>query len=505
MTNAEIKTMTRNAKAISRARDVFDAETRKLARAYLKAIATAKSGDMDKVATEYAAATAKALGCDNTPAAITLAQLEARGVDPGKAGVTVPADTEDKGTKSTRPAPSKGAVKPAAEPAPEAAPEPDTTKPAAPKPSIEAKGKIRKVAEAISMDNGKHLGDLVGWSLSGTHLKADVEAAATACGILDQLRLPKNTPIACYKKAISLVFNSGRKECRVEDAVVVEDNENRIVHSIVERNLVDDAGNKVSKKDASFTTVTKVGFDRAKYAEGAEPKDCLKLQDPAHPAAVALREAYEELAYTYLTGDVRSAFQFAFRNWHAVPSLPHGGLWFVPAVHAEQVRAWNGFMKMLKQTTVIIPCFDTAETIESLQEATRHGLESQLGELAAQLEQYEAEGWNTIRVNTLEKRVEEFDTLRNRAELFQSILGTLVDDLTAKVDAAAKTVMATLERKKAEEEIKAEEEARAKAEAKAEKDKARAAKKREREAAAKEKEITAGKGRKAAKKTKKTA
>jgi len=476
MNNAQIKAITRTAEAIKRARTVFDAQTRRLARTYIRDIPKTNVSDMADMAEKFGEAMAKCLGCGNTVPEIVAAQHDARRI--AREGISS-APAQDAATNLDTDTDSDTDL--------DADSDGDTD---TPKPTIHASGKIRTVAEAIALESGAHLGDLVGWSLSGTHLKADVEAAADVCGILDELRLPGNTPIACYKKAISLVFNSGRRECRVEDAVIVEDNEFRLVHSIVERQLVDDAGNEVSEKDAEFATITKVGFDRGNYADGAEPKDCLKLQDPDHPAAIALKEAYEELAYTYLTGDIRSAFQFAFRNWHAVPTLPHGGLWYVPAIHAEKVRAWNAFMSELNQTTVIIPCFDTAETMESLREATRHGLEAQLKELTHQLDQYKAVGWNKIRISTLEKRVEEFDTLRNRAELYKDILGTVVDDLSSKVDIAAQVVVGSLDQKKFEEQKEKEIEAKAKEDAKAARAKIREAKKEQRR---KGKEVRVGK------------
>ncbi|MEN6369525.1 MAG: DUF6744 family protein, partial [Thermotogota bacterium] len=281
-----------------------------------------------------------------------------------------------------------------------------------------------------------------------------------ACGIADDLQFPKLTPNSCYRKAIQQVFNTGKKDTGRPMAVVVEDSSEKIVHSIVMSSVVDDANDAVSAKDAKFRTELKVGFDKEAYALGATAEGCLVLEDPNHPLAEQLKTTYLELAERYLSYDIRVAFQAAFRKWDACPVLPHGGLWYIPSSRADKVRAWDRFMRGLGLVTAVIPTFDTAETIESLQQATRNGLESQLEDVLKLLGMYAAEG-ETVRTTTLEKRAEEFDALRSRAELYQAILGTTVDDLTAKIESAAKRLAQDISARKIEED---EEERRAAAE-----------------------------------------
>ena len=297
--------------------------------------------------------------------------------------------------------------------------------------------RVKSVKEAIAQAEGRHLGDLCGWSLSGSKSKDEVEALAAKHDLADDLEFPKLTPNACYRKAISQVFATGKKSEKNWMAVVVENSADKMVHSIVGSSVVDDDDDTVSAKDAAFETEIKVGFDKKAFRDGASAAGCLVVEDEKHPAAIQLKEVYLELAETYLTNDIRNAFQAAFRKWDACPVLPHGGLWYIPAVHAKKVRSWNEFMIDLGMTTVVIPAFDTKETIASLQEATRSGLEGQLSDLLWMLDYYAEQGWAKTRTNTLEARIADFDELRNRAELYQNILGTTISDLTDKVKIAA--------------------------------------------------------------------
>lgn len=327
---------------------------------------------------------------------------------------------------------------------------------------------IRQLDEALQQAEGRHLGDLCGWSIPGSRSKAEVDALATECGLADDFRFPKLTPNSCYRKAIQQVFNLGKKDHGKAMAVVVEDSAERIVHSIVTSRVVDDSTNDtVSAHDAAFRTEFKVGFDKVAYREGASAEACLVLEDPTNPLTVQLKDTYMELAEKYLSYDIRVAFQAAFRVWDACPVLPHGGLWYIPANRADKVRAWNRFMTGLGLVTAVIPCFDTAETIESLRQSTRNGLEAQLDDVLSLLDLYAQEGLGTVRTSTLEKRAEEFDELRSRAELYQAILGTTVDDLTAKITSAAQRLTSDISQRKADEEVEAEREEREKEEAKA--------------------------------------
>jgi hypothetical protein len=99
-------------------------------------------------------------------------------------------------------------------------------------------------------------------------------------------------------------------------------------------------------------------------------------------------------------------------------------------------------MAELNNTTVIIPVFDTQETIDSLREQSRETLEARLQTMLDQLAQFASKG-NT-RVSTLEKRIEMFDDLRANIELHVSVLGAKQDELLKKLGEAQKGLVQSL-------------------------------------------------------------
>lgn len=487
-----IENVTRMAKAVT-ASKAFDSETKKAARAFLKRTKAKRESGVAALLSVVATAMGLEAGasleniydamCDS--GFMTDGQFDTDDASDGMA----PADKEvfehnQEIDAAVEPQTPSETHETAAQPAEAAAPQPT--------PQKASKGR-QKAADAsvpgapvqgLDAGEGKHLGDLVGWSLSGMISADRVEAAIKKFGLEDDIRLPKLTNNSAYRKAIQLAFNAGKKEERVAMAVLVEDNAKKIVHSLVNKSVVDDDDDTVSNKDAEFKTEIKVGFNKLADQQGATASGCLVTEDDNHPAAKILRAKYAELTENYTTDGIRSGFQVAFKKWDACPVLPHGGLWYIPAKHAEKVRAWVGFMRELNQQSALIPTFNTHETIESLKESTRNGLESQLQEMFNLLEEYATLGWDKCRVTTLEKRMEDFDELRGRAEFYQAMLGTTIDDLTAKIEAAAKTVMGRLEQRREEEADKAAEKAKAEAAKKEEERKAREAEKAKAKAAA---------------------
>jgi hypothetical protein len=122
--------------------------------------------------------------------------------------------------------------------------------------------------------------------------------------------------------------------------------------------------------------------------------------------------------------------------------LDHGGLWWVPSPYAAKVRAWSEFMRATNNTALILPVFDTEETIESLRQVTMQSVDGQVADLMEQLTKLSEK--NNTRVSTLEKRVEMFDDLRDKAEMYEKLLGHQMDELKVKLTAAQTSLVESL-------------------------------------------------------------
>jgi len=171
------------------------------------------------------------------------------------------------------------------------------------------------------------------------------------------------------------------------------------------------------------------------------------FEDETHAISQQAKALYEELCVVFRTDDIRTAFQRAFKSWAGVPTLEKGGYWWIPATYAHKVRAWSGFMGALGNSTVVLPLFDTSETIASLQALTEQSVEVQLERLMEQLTRFS--GKDTTRMSTLEARVEKFDELRDRAELYERLLGHQLQGLRDQLDVAQAALVASLRELKA--------------------------------------------------------
>lgn len=294
----------------------------------------------------------------------------------------------------------------------------------------------------LKPQSGKHLGDLCGWSLHGEHNQSHVKQITAQCGLQDDLEFPKVGANSAYRRAVNKAVKGAKQDEKQYNAILLEDTADKIVHAIVKQDVVDgDENDNMSDRGLEFLTEVKVGFDKKKFKEGFANEDLLQLEND-HVIAQRIKYNYEQLAVKFLTQDVRIAFQRAFEKWSAIRLLDHGGLWWVPAPNSDKVRKWKELMEALGYTAIIIPVFDTEETIKSLQEQSKTTLEGQLDEIMNELESFSNN--ETTRSSTLEKRVEKFETLRNKIELHANVLGFKQQELLDKLDNSAKGLARSL-------------------------------------------------------------
>ena len=94
-------------------------------------------------------------------------------------------------------------------------------------------------------------------------------------------------------------------------------------------------------------------------------------------------------------------------------------------------------------STVIIPIFDTQETIDSLREQSQQTLEGQFQEIMQDLEMF-AQKENT-RKSTMAKRIQDFKDLKGKIELHSEILGFKQEALLNKLEAAQAALVESIE------------------------------------------------------------
>jgi hypothetical protein len=289
----------------------------------------------------------------------------------------------------------------------------------------------------LQQQDGRHLGDFIGWSFSGTVSQRVAREEAEDHGLADDLKFPRANENSAYRTAVRKAV-TGRVDDRRYSVVRLHDDPEQIVHAIARQEVVTRAVHAqhvtrtdnefVTHKDIDFKVEARVRFDKEARAAGKPAEALLDIDDPSHPVAALVRQHYYELCVVYTPDQIRSATQRAFTGWDGGRVLGNGGLWYVPSTHVDQVRAWVGWMDDVKQESLVIPVFDTTETVAALRKITRNNLDGQLQEIRDDLKRF-ADGGNRTRVSSLERRVEMFDTLRARADLYERLLGTEIEDL----------------------------------------------------------------------------
>jgi hypothetical protein len=308
--------------------------------------------------------------------------------------------------------------------------------------------KTQVIAKLTQPKSGKHIGDLVGWSMSGWAMQDDVDAAVTNNGLDSHFSFSKLGPENAYRKAVQLsVRGGGEVDVKAFEVQMLETGSDKIVHAVIERNVEDVGDVGLSTKDAQSKTLYKVGFDKAAAKAGKPASQLLQIEAAGngHVIAERIRDMYKELAIVYRIETIRAEFQRAFHRWGGCRMVALGGIWWIPPSRANEIRAWASFMKEVYGDRAAFTCpqYDAEETIEALREASDQDLEGRLQKIEDKLEDFaKAE---TVQVSTLEARLAEYSSLRDIVDLHDDLLGMRREALREKLAAAEKSLTETID------------------------------------------------------------
>ncbi len=120
----------------------------------------------------------------------------------------------------------------------------------------------------------------------------------------------------------------------------------------------------------------------------------------------------------------------------AVTLRDHGGVYWVPAPHAETVRRLQGAIEKIGSSRVyLLPVHASADASRTLGDAAKLAIEDELATLKAEVAGFIASPPD--RLSTLVRRLDAFDALKNRAALYRDVLQVHVQDLVLNEKAAA--------------------------------------------------------------------
>jgi len=272
---------------------------------------------------------------------------------------------------------------------------------------------------------GQHLGDLVWWTLSdATTDRHTLESTWRTAG-LDTSLLPEPPTAEKALKTSIRGCQVGQTERLIR---LGKEDDAQLIFAIVHERRLDD-GSLEHYQEA------RVILDRK--------REHLSSDVPGHEVAIAIQDAFSRLRTTHTPDDVRRAIVKALHSFAAVTLREGGGVYWVPRSFAEHLRRLQQAIEQLGASRFyLVPVHESADASRTLGEVARGSLESELADLQAELEAFKSAP--PERASTLHRRMEAFEALRNRAQLYRDVLKVQVEDLERNLADMAASVEALL-------------------------------------------------------------
>ncbi|RLC01210.1 MAG: hypothetical protein DRH90_16705 [Deltaproteobacteria bacterium] len=284
---------------------------------------------------------------------------------------------------------------------------------------------------AIGNQAGKHLGDLVGWSMRDLKVSClEAKQLAKNYGLEEDFVFPNLNTTSAYRRAVRKATCKGAHDNRRHTAVRLVDDEKHVGHAIVRSDVIDlsqvtqGAGGELIAKEAQFQTDVKIGLKKQETWVSS-PSELLVTTNLNNEVVQEITKRYLELVGVYTFDDIRSAFQNAFKEWAGMRILSHGGLWFVLSDFSGKIQSWKSFMKEIGCDPLVIPVFETEEVASSFKKIAKDSLTNQLGELKLEIKGFA----KNTRKSTLEKRLDDFSSLKIKTQLYKKALGVQADSI----------------------------------------------------------------------------
>ena len=278
-----------------------------------------------------------------------------------------------------------------------------------------------EVVRSTLARGGELIGTLCWWTLSEVRVaRAHLEAVWMAAG-LDPFLLPEPpTP----EKALKLAARQaqlGRPDLLVR---LGKEDEREVVFAVVrERHLSN--GNLDYVQEARVVLVRTTGD--------------LASDDPHHDVVAAMQTGYRELLHTHQSDDVRRAIMRVLDRCASVTLRESGGVYWVPAQFSTEVRRLQNAIEQVGSSKMqLLPVHRSADAERTLGEVARGSIEGEIASLAAELEAFLAAP--PSRTSTLTNRLEAFEQLKARGQLYSSVLHVSFLDLEDKLAALTQSV-----------------------------------------------------------------
>src|ERR1700759_3530380 len=276
----------------------------------------------------------------------------------------------------------------------------------------------------------QHLGDIVFWQLADARVdRTTLESLWRDAG-LDAALLPEEPTAERALKQAVREAQVGQRDRLIRLGL---DSDDEIVFAIV-RESRDDAGNVTYLQEA------RVRLERA--------SETITSDDASHDIAQAVIDGFRTLRPTHTSDDVRRAIVKVLGTWAAVMLRDGGGIYWVPAVYAAELRRLQTAVEKIGASRVhVLPVHESQDASPALGAIATASLEAELAQLQTEIAAFVSTP--PERTSTLTRRLEAFAALRERAKLYRSVLAITVTDLDRQLDEMSATVDGMLNKKAA--------------------------------------------------------
>lgn len=260
---------------------------------------------------------------------------------------------------------------------------------------------VKNAQSRLASSGGQQLGTLLWWSLNANRIEHRRLVDLAVKHSLDDKYLPSEIkPTGAFRRACR------HAATRLDHGLMlrpIAESETEVVVGLV-RERPDAAA-----KNLDYDLLARISFDKQTSIITADVENGVLAQ---------VRELYQHhLAHT--TEDIRAMFA-AFLAEAGVSLRESGGVYFVPATHQTTLDSLCAVVEAVgSNKTFQLPIVDTAESKKTLREVAKRSLDDEIRQLQEELDLFDPE---KVRQSTLERKLQGFDDLRARANLFARVL-----------------------------------------------------------------------------------
>jgi hypothetical protein len=257
---------------------------------------------------------------------------------------------------------------------------------------------------------GEHVGDLLWWTLEDARItRSRLEAVWNDAGLSPSF-LPE-APTA--EKALKTAVREAQTGQRDHLIRLGKEDETELIFAVLAERR-DGAGNIDTQQEA------RIALNR--FAR------TLHTDAPQHDLVRAVSDGYDRLLNTHTVDDVRRALVKTLSSCAAITLRDHGGVYWVPAPYAETLRRLQNAVSNIGRSRLdLVPIHATPEAKQALGDAARDALSDDITALRAEIEGFLKQPPD--RPSTLMRRLQTFEELRAKANLYHSVLEVQVTDL----------------------------------------------------------------------------